>query len=234
MHPLQEARKELRRYASKKKAKLLGGYFKTGPGEYAEGDIFLGVQVPSCRRVSVKFQGLPFEETLKLLRSPIHEERFLALLILIRKYSEGRSKERERIFKAYLKHTRFINNWDLVDLSAPNIAGAFLLDKDTAVLYRLAKSDLLWERRIAILATFAFLKNKRLRETIEIAEILLSDKQELIYKAVGWALRELGKRDLLKEEEFLQKHYSVMPRTMLRYAIERFPERKRRGYLRKK
>ena len=232
MH-LEEARKELRKYGNKEKARFLRRFFKTGPGEYAEADVLIGVKVPDTRKVSVKFQDLPVKEVLTLLKSPIHEERLLALLILIRKYSKANGKEKENIFNLYLKHTKFINNWDLVDLSAPNIVGAFLEDKDKRLLYKLANSRLLWERRIAILATFYFIKNKKLEETLKISELLINDKHDLIHKAVGWMLRELGKRDRSLEELFLDKHYSVMPRTMLRYAIEKFPEDKRKKYLRK-
>ncbi len=230
---LEEAKKELRKYSSKEKAKILRGFFKTGPGEYAEGDIFLGVQVPYARKISVKFQNLPIEKVLKLLKSPIHEERFLALLILIRKYSIAPDKEKEKIFNFYLKHTKFINNWDLVDLSAPGIVGSFLIGKNKKLLYALAKSSLLWERRIAILATFYFIKRGKFEETLKISELLISDKHDLIHKAVGWMLREVGKRGQSIEKSFLAKHSSVMPRTMLRYAIEKFPEKIRRRYLKK-
>ena len=231
---LEEARKELRKYSSKKQAKALQRFFKTGKGEYAQGDIFLGVRVPDARKVCLKFQDLPVKETFKLLRSPIHEERLLSLLILIRKYAKASEKEKANIFNSYLKHTKFINNWDLVDLSAHHIVGAFIINKDKKLLYQLAKSNLLWERRIAVLATFYFIKNRKFVESLKISELLISDKHDLIHKAVGWMLRELGKRDQPVEEAFLDKHAHLMPRTMLRYAIERFPEEKRKKYLKGK
>lgn len=231
MSKLEDARRGLRKYANKKKAKVLRGFFKTGPGEYAAGDIFLGVQVPYIRQVCVKFQDLSVKDLLKLLKSPIHEERLLAVFILIRKYAKADGQGKKRLFNLYLKHAKFINNWDLVDLSAPHIVGAFLVDKNKQPLYKLAKSNLLWERRISILATFYFLKNKKFKETLKIAKLLISDQHDLIHKAVGWMLRELGKRNLRAEESFLDKYCAVMPRTMLRYAIEKFPKRKRNRYL---
>jgi 3-methyladenine DNA glycosylase AlkD len=231
MSRLDDARKELRRYASKEKAKVLRGFFKTGPGEYGEGDIFLGVTVPFTRKVVRQFQDLPLSDLIKLLRSKIHEERLLALLILVYQFNKANAKAKEKIYKAYLAKTKFINSWDLVDLSAPQIVGGFLVDKDRRVLYRLAKSPLLWERRIAILATFAFIRLGDFDDLFGIAKLLLGDKEDLIHKACGWMLREAGKRDLRTEEDFLRKNCQVMPRTMLRYAIERFPENKRKLFL---
>lgn len=231
---LEEARRELRKFANKKKAKVLQGFFKTGPGEYAEGEIFLGVGVPDIRQVCAKARNLSIKDVLGLLKSPIHEERLLAVFILISKYTKAEVKEKEKIYNLYLKHTRFINNWDLVDLSAPNIVGAFLSDKNKQPLYKLARSNLIWERRIAILATFYFLKNKKFKETLKISRLLIFDKHDLIHKAAGWMLREIGKRDHLTEELFLDKYSAVMPRTMLRYAIERFSEEKRVRYLKVK
>ena len=229
--PLPAAQKDLRKFSNKSKAKILQKFFKTGPGEYAEGDIFMGVTVPHTREVARRYQNLSLNETLTLLKSTIHEERLLALLILVSKYSNGDDKEKERIYKSYLKNAKHINNWDLVDLSADKIVGSYLMDKEKTCLYRLAKSRNLWKRRISILATFHFIKNNRYQETLAIAEALLSDPEDLIHKAVGWMLREIGKRDLLVEERFLKKCYKKMPRTMLRYAIERFPELKRKAYL---
>jgi len=233
MSRLEDARKELRKYADKEKAKLLLRFFKTGPGAYAEGDIFLGVMVPFTRKVVKQFQDLPLSDVIKLLRSKIHEERLLALLILGRQFNKADVKAKEKIYKAYLANTKFINNWDLVDLSAPQIVGEFLIDKDRQILYRLAKSPLLWERRIAILATFAFIRLGDFDDVFGIAKLLLCDKEDLIHKACGWMLRETGKRDSVAEELFLDKHYRRMPRTMLRHAIEKFPENKRKAYLRK-
>jgi 3-methyladenine DNA glycosylase AlkD len=221
----------LEQLASPETAEILQKFFKTGPGEYGEGDIFIGVRVPDLRKLAKEFQDIAFSDVLALLASSIHEERFLALLILIRNYAGGDEITKKKIYDLYLENRSSINSWDLVDGSAHLIVGAFLLDKDKAPLYRLAKSQNLWERRIAIVSTFHFIKNNRFRETLEIANILLTDTEDLIHKAVGWMLREVGKRDMAAEETFLKKHYKKMPRTMLRYAIEKFPEPKRQGYL---
>ncbi|MFA6378248.1 MAG: DNA alkylation repair protein [Candidatus Omnitrophota bacterium] len=228
---MNDIQKELRKYASPQKAKILQGFFKTGPGEYGEGDVFIGVQVPFVRQVAKKFQDVSLKEATCLLKSPIHEERELALFILVFQFLRSDEKEREIIYKAYLKNTRYINNWDLVDLSAEKIIGPFLADKSKAPLIRLARSLSLWERRIAILSTFYFIKNYEFKETLKIAKILIGDPEDLIHKAVGWMLREVGKRDQASEEKFLKKYYEKMPRTMLRYAIERFSFARRKAYL---
>ena len=228
---LKKLKFDLRRYSDKKKAKISLRFFKTGPGEYAQGDIFLGITVTMLRILSKRYQSLAFNETLQLLKSRIHEERLLSLLILILKYRKVDLSEKRKIYKAYLDHSKYVNNWDLVDVSAKHIIGAFLKDKDRTPLYKLARSDSLWERRIAILSTFHFIENNDLKDTLKIAEILISDPHDLIHKAVGWMLREVGKRDRDFEERFLKKYYTAMPRTMLRYAIERFPESKRQAYL---
>lgn len=228
-----EIKKELRELGYPKKAKISARFFKTGKGEYGEGDIFLGIKVPDQRKVAKKYTYLKLEGLQKLLQSKIHEERLVALLILVNKYQKAEEGLKREIYKFYLKNSRYINNWDLVDLSAPKIVGAYLLDKpkERKVLYKLAKSLDLWERRISILATYTFIRNKQLKDTLKIAQILLGDKHDLIHKAAGWMLRELGKVDQKKEEEFLQKHYRVMPRVMLRYAIEKFDREKREYYL---
>ena len=228
---LKKLKFDLRQYSNKKKAKILQGFFKTGPGEYAEGDIFIGITVPTLRALSKRYQSLALNETLQLLKSRIHEERLLSLLILILKYNKADLREKEKIYKAYLGHSKYINNWDLVDVTAKHIIGDFLKHKNKAPLYKLACSDSLWEKRIAILSTFHFIENNDFKNTLKIAEILISDPHDLIHKAVGWMLREVGKRDRDCEEKFLKKYYTVMPRTMLRYAIERFPETKRQAYL---
>lgn len=231
MSRLADARKALRKYANKEKAKGLLRFFKTGPGEYAQGDIFLGVMVPYIRKVLKEFRDLPLADTLKLLHSKIHEERLLALFILVHQFNKADTKAKEKIYKAYLANTKFINNWDLVDLSAAQIVGGFLIDKDKRILCKLAKSSLLWERRTAILATFAFIRIGELESTFAIAKLLLSDKEDLIHKACGWMLRETGKRNVRMEEDFLRRNCKIMPRTMLRYAIEKFPEEKRKLFL---
>ena len=228
---LLKLRSALRKHQNKKKAALLQGFFKTGPGEYAEGDIFLGVNVPTLRNLASRYRDLSLSDTLNLLRSPIHEERLLSLLILMLKYRKAGSPYKKIIYEAYLKNTKYINNWDLVDVSAKRIIGDFLNDRSRAPLYKLALSSDLWERRISILSTFHFIGNNDFADAIKIAGILILDKHDLIHKAVGWMLREIGKRDVNTEERFLKKHCGTMPRTMLRYAIERFPEPKRQAYL---
>lgn len=226
-----KTQKRLRQFASKEKARLLQRFFKTGPGEYGEGDIFLGVVVPDIRKVAKEYQGTPLSEIITLLRSTIHEERLLALLMLVHAYARGDDSLKRKIYSLYLKNTKYINNWDLVDLSAPNIVGTHLLDKSRKPLYAFAKSRDLWKRRIAVLSAFAFIRQNDFDDALGISKVLLTDDHDLIHKAVGWMLREVGKRDLSAEEKFLQQHYRKMPRTMLRYAIERFPEGKRRKYL---
>jgi len=206
-------------------------FFKTGPGEYGEGDLFRGVRVPALRALAKEFQAVAPREAGRLLRSAFHEDRLLALLILVRLYSRGDESSKEKIYRLYLKNTRRINNWDLVDSSAEHIVGAHLRERSRAPLRRLAKSEDLWERRIAVLATFHFIKRGEFQETFRLARALLSDREDLIHKAVGWMLRETGKRAPEALEEFLKGHYRRMPRTMLRYAIEQFPEQKRRLYL---
>jgi 3-methyladenine DNA glycosylase AlkD len=210
---------------------FLQRFFKTGPGQYGEGDRFRGIRVPVLRRLSRAHQDITLEIAEQLLHSTYHEDRLLALLILVRKYTYADETVRAGIYTLYLDNTQFINNWDLVDASAEHIVGAFLSDKNREPLYQLARSCSLWERRIAILATFHFIKRGKVDETFRIAEMLLTDKEDLIHKAVGWMLREAGKRDLQREEAFLSEHYQQMPRTMLRYAIEKFPQDKRLGYL---
>jgi 3-methyladenine DNA glycosylase AlkD len=230
---LLELKKEIKKKANPQKAKLLQGFFKTGKGQYGEGDIFWGIIVPIQREIVKKYQDLSLGDIQKLLNSKIHEERLIALLILVLQFKKGDIRKQKVIFDFYLKNTRNINNWDLVDLTTPNIVGQFLIDKNRKIIYKLAKSHDLWEKRIATLSTFTFIKNNQFEDTLRIAEILLKDKHDLIHKAVGWMLREVGKRDLVVEEELLKKHYRKMPRTMLRYAIEKFPEKKRKKYLQK-
>jgi len=208
-------------------------FFKTGPGEYGEGDRFLGIRVPVIRKVVREVRHIELGDALELLRSPLHEARLLALLILVDRYSRaGTPAERRAIYRAYLDHTEFINNWDLVDASAEHIVGAYLFERNRKPIYRLAGSISLWERRIAVLATFHFIKREQYDDTLAVAGLLLDDPEDLIHKAVGWMLREVGNRDRPAENRFLRKHYRRMPRTMLRYAIEKFPEKSRRAYLR--
>lgn len=208
-------------------------FFKTGPGEYGQGDKFLGIRVPAIRKCVKEYRAISLPDTVELLKSPYHEARLLGLLILVAKYSRTREDaEREAIYRSYLKHTEFINNWDLVDSSAEHIVGAYLFSRDRRPLYRLARSKSLWERRIAIMSTFHFVKRGDFSDTLAITELLVNDREDLIHKAAGWMLREVGNRDLNVEERFLTKHYNQMPRTMLRYAIEKLPEPDRQAYLR--
>jgi 3-methyladenine DNA glycosylase AlkD len=222
----------LQMLGSKEKAQVLQRFFKTGPGEYGEGDVFVGLRVPEIRKLAKEYRVLPFSEIILLLQSPIHEARLLALLILVLIYKQGDASLQNQIYDLYLKNTRFINNWDLVDASAEHIIGHYLQYRGRSPLHSLAKSILLWDRRISIMATFHYIKNGEYAETLRIAELLLRDSEDLIHKAVGWMLREIGKRDHHTEEEFLKVHYKNMPRTMLRYAIEKFPETLRQQYLR--
>ena len=227
-----EIQKELRSLANPDKAKILSGFFKTGKGQYGEGDIFLGIAVGQIRGLVKKYGDLEIVDVMDFLHCEIHEEREFALFVLVGQFSRGSEKTREKIYNTYLANTEYINNWDLVDLSADKIVGAFLEDKPKDVLLKLAQSESLWEKRIAIIATFYFIKKGNSEWTLKIAEKLLCDQQDLIHKAVGWMLREVGKRCSQEdEEEFLQKHFSKMSRTTLRYAIERFDEKKRRHYL---
>ncbi len=221
----------LKDLADEERATVSMRFFKTGPGEYGEGDQFIGIRVPVLRKIAKEYQSLPVTEAEKMLTSPIHEERQLALFILILKYKKANIDVKKTIYDLYLGHTDHINNWDLVDVSAEHIVGHFLLERDKAPLYQLAKSSSLWERRIAILATFHYIKKETYDDTLKISKILLADTEDLIHKAVGWMLREVGKRNLAAEKVFLKKHYQHMPRTMLRYAIEKFPEEKRQQYL---
>jgi len=223
--------RRLRSFASKEKATLLMGFFKTGPGQYGEGDKFLGVMVPNIRLVVKEYGDAPLPEVKKLICSAWHEERVLALLILVDQFERGDDALRKKIYQIYLKNTRYINNWDLVDLSAPKIVGPYLDGDSRALLYRLVRSKNLWERRIAILATFPYIRKSDFADALSLSEKLLSDDEDLMHKAVGWMLREVGKKNTAVLEGFLKKHHRKMPRTALRYAIERFPEAKRKKYL---
>ncbi|MCB0404028.1 MAG: DNA alkylation repair protein [Bdellovibrionales bacterium] len=227
---LEQARVDLKRRRNATKAKTLQRFFKTGPGEYAEGDKFLGVVVPQTRAVAKKFQTLSLRDALILLKSPWHEERLLALFLMVGRYRREPG-DRGAVYKAYLGHTGYINNWDLVDSSAEHIVGPYLADRSKAPLKRLARSKSLWERRIAVLATFHYIKQGDFKDALALAAQLLRDEEDLIHKAVGWMLREIGKRDLPVLDAFLRKHCQQMPRTMLRYAIEKHPPARRRAYL---
>jgi 3-methyladenine DNA glycosylase AlkD len=226
-----ELKKTVKGNSNKEQGILLQRFFKTGKGEYGEGDIFAGIKVPVSRKIAVQFKDLTYPDIQKIIKSKIHEERLIALFILVSKFKKASEEEKEKIYNFYLKNLNFVNNWDLVDLSAEKIIGAYLIDKDKRLLFDLVKSSNIWERRIAIMSTFYFIKAYQFAATLKISELLLDDKHDLIHKAVGWMLREIGKRDIQTEELFLQKYYKNMPRTMLRYAIEKFPEKKRLDYL---
>ena len=221
----------LRAEADPSRVPVLQGFFRTQPGEYGEGDRFLGVTVSSVRMLSRRFQDAGLDDIDALLRSPIHEARLLALLLMVQAFRRSPEPKQRRIYRLYLSRTRWINSWDLVDSSAPQIVGAWLADRSRTPLRKLARSTLLWERRIAIVATYYFIRQGELADTFAIADMLLTDKHDLIHKAVGWMLREAGKRDPAAERRFLALHHARMPRTMLRYAIEKFPESVRRKFL---
>lgn len=224
-----EITKRMLALGNKTSAELSKRFFKTGPGEYGEGDQFLGIRVPVLRAIANEYRALPLNKAVELLQSPWHEIRQLALLIMVLHYRRG--NQQEAVFRAYLDNTRRINNWDLVDCSAEHIPGAHLFERDRSLLLKLAQSRSLWERRIAIVTTFYFIRRNQFDDTLAVAAALLYDPEDLIHKAVGWMLREVGKRSLETEERFLREHGAHMPRTMLRYAIERFPEPKRSAYL---
>lgn len=225
-------RNELRKKSSPARAKTNAWFFKTKPGEYGEGDVFIGVTVPQVRAVAKKYRQMPLDNILDLLHSPEHEFRLAALIIMVERFKKATEPERDVLYETYLANTRWINNWDLVDTSAGCIVGGYLASRSKKKLTELARSENIWERRIAIIATFNFIMHGESVETLRIARILLNDPHDLIHKAVGWMLREVGKRcGQAIEEEFLKKHYKAMPRTMLRYAIERFAPALRKAYL---
>jgi len=225
-------RRLLKKAADPKRAAFLPSFFKTGPGQYAEGERFWGVTVPECRKIAREAEGLSRVELQKLLRAPFHEERTVALLIHVRRFERARTEaERRDLYRFYVRSMPHVNNWDLVDGSAPQVVGAFLWDKDKKPLYRWARSKRLWDRRVAVVATQFFIKNGRFEDTLERARRLRRDREDLIQKAVGWMLREVGKRDRAVLERFLETHCRDMGRTSLRYAIEHFPEPKRKRYL---
>jgi 3-methyladenine DNA glycosylase AlkD len=227
-----ELQARLRSLSNPEAAAFAARFFKTGPGEYGEGDVFLGLRVPPMRKLAREYRTLPIDQTIVLLQSEVHEDRLVALLILIDQSSKGRLTVRKEIYELYLANTRYVNNWDLVDVSAPTIVGGYLVDRSRKPLDRLARSERLWERRISIVATGHFIRLGDFEDTLRLAERLLCDREDLIHKAAGWMLREVGKRNESVLEEFLRRHGRTMPRTMLRYAIERFPEAKRKAFLR--
>lgn len=225
-------RSELKSQADPERAQNLKRFFKTGVGEYGHGDVFIGLTVPQIRKTVSRYLGLPLNQVLNLLKSKIHEERFAALVILVAQYTKGDVELKSKIFRQYLKHAKWINNWDLVDTSTPQTVGDWCFsNKQPQILYRLAKSRDLWERRIGVLGTFTFIRNHDFQPVLRVAEMLLKDSHDLIHKAVGWMLREAYKRENDPVIDFLDAHADHMPRTMLRYAIERMPEPQRKAYL---
>lgn len=225
-------KRELARDANPERARASAWFFKTGRGEYGEGDKFIGLTVPAQRAIANRYTLLGFTDLERLLASRIHEHRFTALLILVAQYENGNAAAKQKVFDFYLKHTHRVNNWDLVDTSAPYIVGEHLVTRSRQVLYRLAQSRDLWERRIAMVATMAFIRRGDLSDVFAIADRLLADNHDLIHKAIGWMLREAGKQSPTEMIDFLKRNYSRMPRTALRYAIERLPEAQRRAALR--
>ena len=228
---LEDLKKDLSLYTDFEKANILQRFFKTGKGQYGEGDIFLGIIVPNTRKVAKKYTDLSLNEIKKILYSKIHEERLCALLLLVEKYKKTDELNKKKVFNFYIKNAKQVNNWDLVDLSAPKIVGEYLLDKDREILYKFARSKNLWKKRISIISTLTFIKNNQYKDTFNILDILMKDKHDLIHKATGWMLREVGKKNLIEEENFIKKHNNSMSRTTLRYAIEKFSEEKRLKYL---
>lgn len=226
-----DAQNELRSLANPQIAAQSRRFFKTGPGAYGEGDKFLGVRVPEQRKIARKYKSISLIETEQLLQSRFHEERLTALFILEQKFRNASPQEQSDIYHSYLSNVEYINNWDLVDSSAPKIMGAYLENTSRDILHELATSNNLWKRRIAIMATLHFIRKGEFNDTLAIADLLLNDSHDLIHKATGWMLREIGKKDQKLLEEFLKPRNHIMPRTMLRYAIEKLPENKRQAYL---
>ena len=231
---LSKLKYELKQIANPEKATILQKFFKTGKGEYGEGDIFLGVTVLEQRKIAKRYVDLDLKDIKELLSNKVHEYRLTGFLILIYKFEKADEKEKKGIVDFYLKNIKSANNWDLIDCVADKILGSYLINKDKEILYELAKTDNLWKKRIAIISTFEFIKNNQFEDTLKISEILLNDEHDLIHKAVGWMLREVGKRDIEIEEAFLKKYYKTMPRTMLRYAIEKFDSKKKAFYMNRK
>ncbi|TRO47732.1 DNA alkylation repair protein, partial [Candidatus Bathyarchaeota archaeon] len=227
----EQVKAELEKLSDPEHAMKLQGFFKTGKGEYGEGDVFLGLRVPDQRRVAKKYRKAPLTDVSELLRSEIHEHRLTALFILTEQFNKGNEETRRRIVDLYLSNTAYVNNWDLVDSSAHKILGEWLIDKERGLLYELARSESLWERRISVISTFAFISRGDLVDAVALAEAMVDDEHDLIHKASGWVLREVGKKDQSVLEKFLLDHYKTMPRTMLRYSIERLPEELRRFYM---
>lgn len=231
MDPNQQLENDIKKHSDPKKALLLQRYFKTGPGQFGDGDVFLGLTVPQSRTLAGKYNDISLPQAKKLLYSKFHEKRLIALLILIEKFNKGNEKTKKDIFEFYLKNSKQVNNWDLVDSSAHVVVGEYLLDKSRKILYKLARSKNLWQKRISVISTMTFIAHSDFSDALKISEILLIDPHDLIHKAVGWVLREVGKKSLKHELTFLNKYAATMPRTSLRYSIERFPEKLKIKYM---
>lgn len=225
--------RDLKKFGTPVKAKASAWFFKTGKGQYGFGDVFYGVTVPEQRKIAKLYAELSASAIVKLLRNKVHECRLTALFILVDQYKRGNAQKRMQIVRLYLANRKYVNNWDLVDSSAPYILGDYLLSKTKKVLYKLACSKNLWDKRIAIISTLAFIRADKYEDTLKISKLLLADEHDLIHKAVGWMLREVGNHSMKTETRFLDKYAAIMPRTMLRYAIEKFPEAQRKHYLKK-
>jgi 3-methyladenine DNA glycosylase AlkD len=226
-----QVKTELKKLSDPEHATKLQGFFKTGEGEYGEGDIFIGVRVPDQRRIAKKYKNIPLTDVLGLIQSGIHEHRLTALFILTEQFNKGDEEAKRRIVDLYLGNTAHVNNWDLVDSSAHKILGEWLVNKPRDTLYAMVESENIWERRISIISTFAFIRRGDLGDALALARALIDDGHDLIHKASGWVLREVGKKDQSALERFLLKHYEAMPRTMLRYSIERLPEERKRFFM---
>ncbi|MEM9333950.1 MAG: DNA alkylation repair protein [Pseudomonadota bacterium] len=226
-----DVRKALQALADPEIAAHSAGFFKTAPDEYGEGDIFIGVRVPKIRELVKQYRELPERAVLSLLRASVHEERMVAVLVLVEQFKRADAEQQERIATLYLDHREFVNNWDLVDSSCHKILGPWLFHRQRDRLFELARSASLWDRRIAMMTTYYFIRRDDFDDALALARILRNDEHDLIHKVVGWMLREIGKRDVAVETRFLQDHYQQMPRTMLRYAIEKLPQATRKAYL---
>lgn len=225
-------KKELKTYINKEKKAFLPKFFRAHPGGYGEGDKFLGVVVPDQRRIAKKYKNLALSEIETLLKSKYHEERLTGLFILTIQFEQSKDKEKEKLAKFYIKNISSVNNWDLVDSTAHKILGPYLINKDKKLLYEWVDSNSIWKRRTSIMTTFYFIKYGNFQDTLKLASKLLDDREDLIHKAVGWMLREIGKNDVKTLEKFLRNNYKKMPRVMLRYSIEKMPTQKRIAYLR--
>ncbi|MDD2815379.1 MAG: DNA alkylation repair protein [Thiotrichaceae bacterium] len=234
MTKINELKQKLKQLADPINQQQAQRFFKTGKGEYAEGDIFLGIRTPVLRKLAAQYQDLSIDECENLLHSPIHEHRSLALMLWVAQFPKADKAQQQQLFERYLRNSPFINNWDLVDISAPTLVGKYLLEKNREILYKLVASEFLWERRIAVVATLTFIRQQQFDEILDFAKLLLNEPHDLIHKAVGWMLREVGKQNLSILVAFIHEYDTRLPRTTLRYAIEHFDEERRQFHLKRK